>query len=237
MIFRYTLCVLIFAIATILGYSQNQIHGIVVTDRNNALENINVTNLISKKQTVTNEKGMFTIAAELNDAIKISSVQYEDYYIKVDQKTINNNNIVIKLIAKNYELQQVNIVKLDAYKMGIINYKPKQYTVAQRRQYSNSFAGGGLVVGLINAIDGKSKMLKKIVAEEKRYDIIIYLKTVFPDDYVVQNFKIPLEYSNGFRYYASYNQEVVELCKQKKVMDLQFLLTKIAVDYLQTIKE
>ena len=117
MIFRYTLCVLIFAIATILGYSQNQIHGIVVTDRNNALENINVTNLISKKQTVTNEKGMFTIAAELNDAIKISSVQYEDYYIKVDQKTINNNNIVIKLIAKSYELQQVNIVKLDAYKI------------------------------------------------------------------------------------------------------------------------
>jgi hypothetical protein len=114
-----------------LAFSQTEsvwLEGLVRSELGNELYNINVTNLVTQQTVITNEQGKFRLPIHANDALKFSAVGYEDYYVKVDELIVKSRQLIVKLKAAVYSLDAVQIVKLDAQKMGIIDYKPKKYT-------------------------------------------------------------------------------------------------------------
>lgn len=239
---------LIFLISTSM-FSQQTIalNGLITTQRNNSVTQANIVNLSTNATAVSNENGYFTIEVKLNDALKISHIQYEEFYVKIDETTLKNKVITIKLNAKNYELDNVNIVKLDAQKLRIINYTPKKYTVAERRlRTAGQFKpyqlilipfGGMPLDPVFNAISGRTAMLKKEVEIEKKEKLVEQLNLSYTDAVLQTKYHIPQEYTEGFRYFLAENAEFSNLYKLSNSIKTDLKMSELSVEYLKIINE
>ena len=88
---------------------------------------------------------------------------------------------------------------------------------------------------LLNWISGRTKMLKKGLAVEKKEFYLTQLENMFSDDYLISKLKIPAEYVKGFVYYVVENEQLVSNLKMKNKSMTAFLLGELAVKYIEII--
>ena len=217
--------------------------GIVRSELGNELYNINVTNLVTQQTVITNDQGKFRLPIHHNDALKFSAVGYEDHYVKMDELIVKNPKLVVKLKATVYSLDAVEIVKLDAQKMGIINYKPKKYTPAERRLHTaGRFSpwqvvliplGGMPLDPLINALSGRTAMLKKELEVERKEKALESLNRQLDSLYFTQQLHLPSDRVAAFQYYAVENPELRQLLKTENKVQLKFQLSQLLVEFLK----
>ena len=77
---------------------------------------VEVANFNSKKTTITNAFGEFSILVKAGDALLFISKNHDIIRIVVDQNTIDNNNLIISLILKPEQLEEVVITKIPSLK-------------------------------------------------------------------------------------------------------------------------
>lgn len=219
------------------------LEGVVVSELGNELQNINVTNLVTQQTVMTDAKGHFTLPLQPNEALKFSAVGYEEQYLKIEEAHLKSRRLVVKLKAAIYSLDEVEIVKLDAQKMGIINYKPKKYTPAERRlRTAGQFSpwqilmiplGGMPLDPMINAISGRTAMLKKELEVERKEKALEALNTQLDSLYFTEQLHLPADRVKAFQYYAVENPELRQLLKKENAVQLKFKLAQLLVEFLK----
>lgn len=229
---------IIFILAFQFCFSQNLLSGKVIVSQEPA-KGINVTNTSSGQATITNEMGEFSIAVASGDALVFSAVHLETRRIVVDEKAMKEANMDVRMAARIIPLDEVKVnenPQISAENLGIIPKGQKKYSPAERR-LREATTGGGLVPlnPLLNALSGRTTMLKKEVAVEKKERLLLRLDGWFEEKYYVDHLKVPKEYIKGFHYFLIENQEFVRALKTKNKTLTKFLMQKLALDYKQTI--
>ncbi len=100
------------------GFSQTEklINGKVLYEKF-PVEKVEVANFSSKKTTITNAAGEFSILVKPGDALIFVSKNHDIKKIVVDQNTIDKNNLIISLILKPEQLEEVVITKMPSIKL------------------------------------------------------------------------------------------------------------------------
>ena len=107
---------------------------------------VEVVNFNSKKTTITNAAGEFSIVVKTGDALLFVSINHDIKKIVVDQNTIDKNNLLISLILKPEQLDEVVVTKLPSIKLS----KDKGYEQGKLDQYAVEKAARSLKTGVYN---------------------------------------------------------------------------------------
>ncbi|WP_163408643.1 peptidase associated/transthyretin-like domain-containing protein [Flavobacterium ajazii] len=233
-------------------WSQNQertvLNGKIISNTND-LEGVYVINAETEAMTTTAADGSFSIMAKSGDILVFSSIQFKENRILLKAEDFSNLNFTVKLSLLMYQLQEVIIKRYDninAVALGIIPSGQKSYTEAERKLHTatalnptasaGSMAGGSISADpLLNFFSGRTAMLKKEVAVEKKESFMKLLENMFPLDHFVDRLKIPVEYVKGFEYYVVENEKFTTILNSKNKTSTEFLLGELAVKYKEII--
>ena len=93
------------------------------------------------------------------------------------------------------------------------------------------------VDGLINAISGRTAMLKKELEVERKELTIKKIEDNFEEKYFIETLKIPSDYVKAFLYYISDNEELRTALAAKDKVQIDFVFAKLASEYNTLLKE
>ena len=193
-----------------------------VINSNKGIADVHVMNTSSNRATITDEEGLFSIATRLNDTILFSAVQYKRVNLVVTRAMLESSSIVVPLeefineldevVVRPYNLsgdlgRDMNNLKTDkvyvAATLGLPNAYVKPITQAERK-LNEATTGGGLVPlnPIINAISGRTKYLKKVLASKEKYARTSRVREYYADSLFVKYLKIPENKIEDFMYYC-----------------------------------
>lgn len=234
------------------AWSQDQerivLKGKIVSNTND-LEGVYVVNAQTEEMVTTAHDGSFSIVAKSGDTLVFSSIQFKENRVLLTTENFSDLNFTVKLNLLMHQLQEVIIKRYDninSVALGIVPSGQKSYTAAERKLHTatalNATANAGTMAGgsvsadpLFNFFSGRTAMLKKEVAVEKKEFFMKLLENMFPLDHFVDRLKIPLEYVKGFEYYAVENDKFTAILNSKNKTSIEFLLGELAVKYKEII--
>ncbi len=219
-----------------------------VTSTFSDLEGIYLINNRSKENTLTEYGGYFSIEAAVGDTLVFSSVQFKAAKVVLTEADFNKELFFVKLypIVRFLDEVRINEYKnINAVSLGIISPFTKHYTPAERKLYTatgggtNQFGLNTIVStdALINAISGRTAMLKKEVVVEKKELLIHKIENWFETKYFIQKLNIPEEYVKGFIYYLVEDTKFTQAMKSKNKTMATFIMNELAVKYNQLLKD
>lgn len=216
-------------------------NGQVAVNAISPLEGVNITNSSSKIMVVSDGYGHFSILAKEGDILSFSAVNYEPLRKFINRQEFNLGSIMVNLTPKTIELNEVVINKysnISAENLGIIPKDQVKLTTAERRlQTAGDFKpihllgvlGGALAVDpILNAISGRTKMLKKELSVERKEFLMVKLENLFEDKYYIETLKIPEDLIKGFQYYCIEDPDFVRSLKEKNKTMSMFLIVGLA---------
>lgn len=187
------------------GHAQQKLRGSVSTDIPNISELL-VVNLSKEIETRIDFSGKFVILAEVGDLLIIDASHIYRKRLLVDENDFSKE-IKIEIEVKPVEIEAVEINKyswINSESLGLVSKGFKRLTTQERRLYTATSTG---VDAVINAITGRTRMLKNLIKmerEDKKFDHLIYL---FEDGYYTETLKIPEDKVNEFVYFSIYEME------------------------------
>lgn len=234
------------------GWSQNQERTILkgrIISNTNDLEGIYVINAQTEVMVTTTADGFFSIMAKSGDTLVFSSIQFKENRVLLTTENFSDLDFTVKLNLLMHQLQEVIIKRYDninSVALGIVPSGQKSYTAAERKLHTatalNATANAGTMAGgsvsadpLFNFFSGRTAMLKKEVAVEKKEFFMKLLEKMFTLDHFVDRLKIPIEYVKGFEYYAVENESFTKILNSKNKTSTEFLLGELAVKYKEII--
>ncbi|MCA1918488.1 MAG: carboxypeptidase-like regulatory domain-containing protein [Flavobacterium piscis] len=235
------------------GWSQTEERAVFngrITANSTDLEGVYVINAQTEVMTTTNDLGAFSIAAKPGDEIVFSSIQFKENRILLQQENFSDINFSVRLNVVMHQLQEVvikNYNGINAVALGIIPGNQKTYTEAERKLHTatalNATANAGGMAGgsvsadpLLNFLSGRTAMLKKELAVEKKEFFLKLLERMFTLEHFIDRLKIPAEYVKGFEYYAVENDKFTVILNSKNKTSTEFLLGELAVKYKEIIE-
>ncbi|OMQ11219.1 carboxypeptidase-like regulatory domain-containing protein [[Flexibacter] sp. ATCC 35103] len=234
------------------GWSQNQdssiINGRIVSGASD-LEGVYVVNAQTEVMTTTDASGAFSITAKPGEMLVFSSIQFKENRVLLTPENFSDINFTVKLTMVMHQLQEVvvrNYSGINAVSLGIIPGDQKTYTEAERKLHTatalNATANAGTMAGgsisadpLLNFFSGRTAMLKKEVAVEKKEFFMKLLERMFTLEHFIDRLKIPAEYVKGFEYYAVENDKFTVILNSKNKTSTEFLLGELAVKYKEIL--
>lgn len=234
--------------AWVQGQERAVLNGRIISNTND-LEGVYVINAQTEVMSTTTVGGLFSITAKSGDTLVFSSIQFKETRVVLTKEDFSNLNFTVKLNLLMHQLQEVIIKRYDninAVALGIIPSGQKSYTAAERKLHTatalNATANAGTMAGgsvsadpLFNFFSGRTAMLKKEVAVEKKEFFMRLLENMFTLDHFVERLKIPVEYVKGFEYYAVENEKFTKILNSKNKTSTEFLLGELAVKYKEII--
>jgi hypothetical protein len=220
-----------------------------ITSQIKELNDVNVANLRSESTTTTDKNGNFSMFVKVGDTLQFSGLQ-----IITKKAVITENDIVRQLYVQTLEakinpLDEVEIKQykdINAVSLGILQKPAKVYTPAERKlRTAGEFhwyspllipLGGMSADGLINSISGRTAMLKKELAIEKKEKLLLKIEYLFKEEYFLENLKIPKDYLRGFWYYAVEDPKLVDALNAKNKIMARFIFSDLATKYLEILK-
>ena len=209
------------------------------------VSNIHVINLNQKKGATSDLEGEFQIYARVGDSILFSSVQFQNRTIRLKKEEFDSARIEIKLYPARNELDEVRISDLklsgvlqedinrikffDRTKFGI-PYPKEQPTQIERKLYTATSSAGGIPLDpLLNAISGRTKMLKKAKANEELSFSATRTLNKFGKEFFVREFELPEAEVINFLYYCADDEQFKSMINSENELRLiQFLSSKIS---------
>lgn len=217
------------------------LHGKIMVESGN-VGGVTIINLVNEKTAISDGNGEFFILAKAEDLLVFSSVNLEYYRRIIDDEDLKPEILTIKMTAKMTELEEVIVNKhpeINAVSLGISPKGIKQYTPAERKLATASSAKlnpQGLDP-LINAISGRTKMLKKELEVEKKERLLAYIGALFDDEYYGETLKIPANYIKGFQYYCVEEEEFAKSLRSKNKAMIKLLIVPLAEKYNKIIAD
>lgn len=221
-----------------------------ITSNTNDLEGVYVINAQTEEMANTAADGYFSIMAKSGDTLVFSSIQFKESRVLLTSQNFSDLNFTVKLSLVMHQLQEVIIKRYDninSVALGIVPAGQKSYTAAERKLHTasaldpaanteNMMAGGSVSADpIFNFFSGRTAMLKKEVAVEKKEFFMKLLENMFSLDHFVDRLKIPVEYVKGFEYYVVENESFTKILNSKNKTSTEFLLGELAVKYKEII--
>ncbi|MDA6070736.1 carboxypeptidase-like regulatory domain-containing protein [Flavobacterium sp. AC] len=241
------LCVLIFFMSQ-AGWSQSEDRTMIngqITSNASYLAGVYVINAQTEVMTATDDLGGFSIAAKPGETLVFSSIQFKENKVLLTPENFSDINFTVKLGMVMHQLQEVvikNYSGINAVSLGIIPSGQKSYTEAERKLRTATdldahvgLGGSASMDPLLNMFSGRTAMLKKEVAVEKKEFFMKLLERMFTLEHFIDRLQIPLEYVKGFEYYAVDNDKFTAILNSKNKTSTEFLLAELAVKYKEII--
>jgi hypothetical protein len=225
-----------------LNYGQNDsiVKGKVVSEYSD-LEGIHVVNKNKQRGSVTLRGGYFSITASVQDTIMFSSVGLKGTIHIVTEEDFTKDLLFIPMESLVSELNEVVMTEyksINAESLGIIPKGMKSYTPAERRlKTASEFKLGTSMPldGLINALSGRTKQLKKELKVERKQTFMELLSETYDAKFMVNTLKLPQEHVEGFLYYVVDEKRLIQAVTSKNNTMAVFLLSELATRYKNLI--
>ena len=236
-------CIALFFISTAIGFAQERrpLNGKVVSDFD-GLEGIYVINRTSKMETTTTRGGYFTINAAVNDTLIFSAIQFKALDVPLTPELVAKELLFVPLEPLARELSELIITDysyINSVSLGLVPAGQTQYTPAERRlNTASNWRMNPLGLDpIINAFSGRTKMLMDAADVEKKYDLMEKIAYIYTEEDIVSKLKIPLDYVQGFIYYAVENKYFAKAIAEKNHEMARFMITGLAGKYLLLLKD
>ena len=174
-----------------------------VSNRQVGLEDVHIQNITNMQFSVTTRTGNFRISLAAGDTLIFSHVSMKDLIKVVEQEEISVGKMAVVMLENDTELKEVVIdenEEISALSLGIITEEKERLTMNERRletagdfKWYHLFGllGGSLQIDpILNAINGRTKDLKRNIEIEKKMERIGFLEGKYMD-YMKENFKAP----------------------------------------------
>ncbi|TRX39662.1 hypothetical protein [Flavobacterium restrictum] len=233
-----------FLLATTTVWAQeknvSKLNGKIMSTVSN-LEGIYIINLKTEKAAISDRDGYFSLPAAVGDTLLLSAVQFKGLRICLTPKSFEGDLFYVKMTPIMNQLNEVIIKRyatINAEALGIIPKGQKSYTPAERKlkaatgmdaKYglSTSFS----IDPLLNLLSGRTAMLKKELAVEKKEQHMQQIENLFDMDFFTKKLKIPSEYVKGFEYYAVENEKFIVILESNNKTSTEFLIGELATKY------
>ena len=225
------------------------LHGKIVVDSGN-VGGVTIINLVNEKTTISDGNGEFFILAKAEDLLVFSSVNLEYYRRIIEEEDLKTAVLTIKMTAKITELEEVIVNKhpeINAVSLGISQKGIIHRTQMERKLYTAGdfkpihllgLLGGSLQVDpILNAINGRTAMLKKSIEFEKKERLLTQIGALFDDEYYINTLKIPANYIKGFQYYCIEKEEFAASLRSKNKTMIKLLIVPLAEKYNKIIAD
>jgi hypothetical protein len=223
------------------------LHGKIIVESGN-VAGVTIINLVNEKSTLSDNDGVFYILAKADDLLVFSSVNLEYHRKIIEDEDLKPDLIIIKMTAKVTELKEVIVNKhpeINAIALGISPKGIIHRTQMERKLYTAGdfkpidllgILGGSLAVDpILNAINGRTAMLKKSIEAEKKERLLVLFGSLFEDTYFTKTLRIPVDYVKGFQYYCIEDSKISEALISKNKTKIEFLIVPLAVKYNEII--
>ncbi|TMM56131.1 hypothetical protein FEE95_16010 [Maribacter algarum] len=201
-----------------------------------------VQNISTNRATITDIDGFFQIAANLNDTLVFSAVQFKKKEIVISREILQQRilNVTMEdaltkldeVVVTPYNLtgditKDIDIIKTDAVvtssTLGLPNAYVLPITQAERQLFEAT-SGSGLIPlnPILNGISGRTKMLKKRIARNKLYSRTERVKEFYADSLFRTDLKIPEEKIDDLLYFCEVDsdfQTVVDTHDRLKIWE------------------
>lgn len=240
-----------FICITKIAFSQSKeklIIGKIIADGSD-VSGIDVVNLVNEKSALTNEKGEFKILAKTDDLLVLSSSKFEYKRKIVENENYELGNIRIEMVPKPGQLEEVVIIKYKDIKLEDLRISParKHFTPAERRLYTAGdfkpidllqILGGSMPLDpILNAINGRTKRLKKEVDLERTLLRFDKIDNLYNDEFYTQKIKIPKDYIQGFKYFLTEDEDLAILLESENIPSIEMRVVKLGENYLKLISD
>ncbi|TXD93768.1 carboxypeptidase-like regulatory domain-containing protein [Gillisia hiemivivida] len=215
----FTLLISLFALCS-TAQERTILEGRVV-NIDSLLENVYLKNITTGRSTVTNLYGEFLLLAKAGDTLLFSHVAMYDLIKFVDSNDVKKSSLIINMKSSTNELEEVTVTdvsRINAVSLGIIPKEIKSLTLNERRlQTAGDFKWIhllGLLVGnlqvdpILNAINGRTKKLKRNILIDKKIQNIAILEG--HRDYI-QNSMDLTDQQMGRLIYLAVDEEEVQM--------------------------
>lgn len=227
---------IIFLLFSTFVFSQNSIliSG-KVSHQDSPVKNVDVINITTKKSTVTNEKGDFSIEVQEDNRLVFISKDFLDKNIVVSKSDVNKVFITIKLEAKPIELDDVTVRAKESVK-NLVTYDE---LARIRIEKENSPLRNAAVYDgkLINAADfiqiGKmiGKLFKKKNKKDKskmeNFNFKEYANSNFSIDFFTKTLELKPDETSLFLDFCQADAKSKEIAQtEDEFIILDFLINK-----------
>ncbi len=207
-----------------------------------------VVNVNAEKETYTDSLGNFTITARTGDLFAVSGINIRPKKIRYTPDLVKGNIFTIPIQVQATQLDEVviNRSNISAESLGIVLKNQKTYTTIERRLATvgdfkpihllGLLAGSLQVDPIINAINGKTKLLKKQIAIEAQQRLIEKIKDMYTPQEITDKFKIPGLHTEGYLYYISEDETLAKAVNEYNRSGCEFAMSRLASQYLKIIE-
>lgn len=227
------------------------LEGSIHSDVDIELEGLNIQNLTSGTNTITNAQGKFQIYAALSETLSISAIHIQTILIIVEEENILTSSISINLLEKLNELEVVNLRRtsllgflssdanliptkqeISTSSIGLPNANVPRLTRTQRSIYTATTSSGGIPFDpLINLISGRTKMLKNRLKRENRENLTLKLLEKFPETYFINSLEIEQGEIYSFIFFCEDDSKYDTVMTKSTIEMIEFLEIK-SLEYL-----
>ncbi len=224
-------------LGTLNGFAQkkNVLGKVIAKTRD--LEGIYIKNISLNTSASTQKGGYFSIEANPNDTLIFSAVHLIGREKVLTYADMNKSLVFVPMEYADNILEELVIdrtVTTESLGLG----GARKLTPAQRRLHRATSSSGGIIpVDLIvNAISGRTKMLKKAVELEEEYLFVNQLLDKFPVDFYTNRLKIPEQYHMAFGYFLAQDPIIVTSYQTVDNTQLNLMYTEKATEFLEILK-
>ncbi|OSY89254.1 TonB-dependent receptor [Tenacibaculum holothuriorum] len=232
---KYLLLIILFLSSSIL-FSQKKLKGqIVHSETKKPLSAAHILNLNTVVGTITNENGLFELAAKTNDTVLVSYLGFSSIKLRVTNDLLKGNEVIISLVEKPEEVKEVVIkstkligilevdvkqVPKDRFTRIHINGLPQTYEVGRPQRISSS-----PIAKLLNPVDlvynlfgKKPKQLRKLKKLKKEDDLRKMLAGKFDREVMMEYLEMDKQELTKLLEDCNYSEYFI-----KKASDLQMI--------------
>ncbi|WP_159021635.1 carboxypeptidase-like regulatory domain-containing protein [Formosa sp. L2A11] len=223
---------------------------IVVTDSDD-VEGVTVYNSSTNKGTVTNKDGDFIIEAGALDAIEISSLQFDDIHLKIDDQVLKSKQLTVFLVEHVNRLNEVVIfpfgltgvlyedlkkiktfsADLEGINFGIGDITAYVFPDDYHSAADMSLLKQGEYYNGMNIVAIADTFLKPLFKKkETKTDKVIKkteenlgLRGIYSHNFIVENFEIPASKVEDFINYVDLNIDPVLLQSGQEMKLIEYL--------------
>ncbi len=193
-----------------------------ILEEDTGVTNVHILNLSANDATISDAQGEFRIPAKAGDTILLSAIRYQRKTFRVDSEMLGAASLTIKLEPFVNELDEVVLFPYNlsgdlgkdltnvpveeavtARSLKLPNASAKVKTQAERKLFEAT-TGSGLIPlnPVLNAISGRTRMLKRRLARNRAYQQTQEVRSRYPDSLFVRELGIPQIRIPDFMYFC-----------------------------------
>ncbi len=223
----------------IIGQEKTRVRGRIFYNKA-PLEGVHLQNIDNQHFTTSDKEGNFSLEAEKGHTLKGTYVGKKDLYRSLTPSDLQQG-ISLTMVDFTIALDGIDLLptpKISAQSLGILQHTPKERTWQEKRKYANTdilqidkLSLYKLLVGevsfnftaLVNHLNGKAKLIKKEVINEKNLEVAHYIVNEM-SNYLKTEHRLSEEEIGTLAYYAMEKPEAHRLVEKRDNKQLEFML-------------